>query len=40
MPDTPCPWCGEPYDEFKRHDDVNELPANACESELGFWVHQ
>lgn len=34
-----CPWCKEPYDRFIPHDDADELPANACESELGFWIH-
>lgn len=38
-----CPWCKELYEEFVPHEDVDEgrepLPTNACESDLGFWVH-
>lgn len=39
----PCPWCKQPYDRFVPHDDVDTgsepLPLDACESELGFWIH-
>lgn len=36
-----CPWCGEVYDRFVKHCELydDDIPRNACESGLGFWIH-